>query len=198
MVALITTTDIEDALGRAAEDATEETRWQFYIDAVSDYIDNYVDVSFEKITETVRLRANWSGRIELPGKPIHSITSVIDFRTGQPDFYVDWDGISELFNLDGGQVVDITYVHGLDQIPRDIKNLALSSILGLINEGDPTELRSFQVGDVREDYRDNFFQALFGEIGMVTLHKYCQTSYTIDAGGTSMYPNYMSRGFLND
>lgn len=198
MVALIQISDIEAALGRPADDAAEETKWQFYIDSLSDYICNFVDVSFEKITETVRLKADGYGIINLPGGPIHSITDVVNFRTGMSDQYVDWDGISVLYYLEGGQTVDVTYTHGYDIIPKDIRNLALNAILGMLNEGDPAELRSLQVGDVREEYRDSFFQALLGEVGMVTLYKYCDTNFTINASGLDMNMDYEGRGFIND
>lgn len=197
MVALIQIEDIEDSLGRPADDVLEERRWQSYIDSVSSYIENFVDVGFEMIEDDViRRKATWEGVIHLPNGPIHAVTAVRNFRTGDIDFYADWDGLDEIFNLEGHQVVDITYTHGYDHIPRDIQLVALGAVLGMINEGDPTELRAFQVGDVREDYRDNFFQGLVGDLGMRTLYKYSETSFTIPASGAMRYPDYKEQGYV--
>lgn len=198
MVALLQVSDIEDVIGRPADDEIEERKWLLYIDSVSAYIENYVDVDFEKTeNHVVRRKATYRGVVRLFGGPIYSVTAVKNWRTGQPDFYADWDGIDQIFNLDSMQVVDITYTHGYDTIPRDIFLVALHGVLGLVDEGEPSELRSYTVGDVKEDYRDSFFHKLFGELGMQTLNKYCVIDYTIDAGGDMRYPDYVSQGFLS-
>jgi hypothetical protein len=199
MVTLIEVQDIEDTLGRPADDEIEERKWVKYIESVSDFICNYVDVSFEKVEDDViRRRADYRGRVVLPFAPVHSVTAVVNFRTGDNDFYADWDGINEVFNLAPGQVVDVTYTHGYDTIPRDIRNIAIAGVLGMISAGDPAELRAYQVGDVREDYRDNFFMNLFGDLGLRTLNKYTDTSYTIEVGGDGFYPDYRGQGYLDD
>lgn len=196
MAALITIDDIEGALGRPAEDAEEEAQWQYYIDTISFLINDYVDVSFEVVEDEVRrFKANYEGEIELPG-PVIDVTAVNNFRDGSADVYVDWDGMTTLFYLESEQVVDVTWSYGYTDVPDDIKSLVLTMTLNEINELSPTDLRSFKVGDVMEEYRDSQVAQLFGQMGLNVLNKYVNHTFTIDASGSGSYPDYLGQGFL--
>lgn len=200
MSALITVADIENALGRGVEDDEEEAYWQFIIDSLSAFINNYVDVSFEPFTDaTVRLQADQYGMIKLKG-PVTGITSVKNFRSQLEDFYVDWDGIDTIFYAEPNAVLDVTYSYGYSEVPLDVKMLMISGVLAQIEEKSPVNLRSLQVGDVAEEYRDSPVSQLFGITAKTTLYKYKVHSYTIIASSAyDVFPDYMSnQEYLND
>src|SRR5678809_764446 len=190
---LITIDDIQDALGREPEDEEEEAQWAFYITLVSDFINEHVDVSFFPVEdETIRVKASYSGLIKLRG-PVTSITNVANFRTGITCYYADWDGLEEIFGLYPEEVVDITYSYGYEEVPADIVNLVVSTILKIMGLNDtPGDLRSHQVGDVRDEYRDNGMNQLMGTYGVSIVNKYTDETFTIDTGGSGRYPSYMT------
>lgn len=198
-VALITVQDIEVALGRDVDDTQEQSEWQFYIDTISDFINNYVNVSFERATDvTERLKADYYGQIKLTG-PVVEITSVKNARTLQEDQWVDFDsGNNTLYYLEPNQTVLVTYTYGYSTIPDDIQQLVLATVLDQINEISPVSLRAFKVGDVEEQYRDGMLTQLFGMSGRKTLNKYGSNSYTINTGGADQFPDYKSRGFIGE
>ncbi len=198
-VALITVQDIEVALGREVEDSEELAEWQFYIDTISAFINDYVDCSFERFEDvTERFTADYYGQVKLP-TPVVSITSVKDVRWGNEDLSVDFDiGTNSLFYLLPGQVVNITYTYGYSTIPDDIQQLVLSTVLAQINEIAPVALRQFKVGDVEEQYRESEIQKLFSITGRRTLNKYGSNSYTINVSGADQFPGYKPRGFIGE
>lgn len=197
MTELVTIPELEAALGRPPEDAEEEAVWQFYITTLSDFINNYVSVSFSRVTETVRRKASHSGIIELT-TPVIEVTSVLDYRLQTEDLSVDFDGICELFYLLPDQVVDVTYTYGYEEVPQDIKNLVLAAVLAQVDETSPIALRAFRVGDVLEEYRDDLISKLFGVTAETTLNKYTKQSWTMDTSGGGWYPNYLGRGYVGD
>lgn len=198
-MALVSIQDIEDTLGRSAEDAAEEAEWQFYINIISDFINNEVDVAFEPQTlVTERLRADAYGEVKLKG-PVVNITSVKNFRTQEEDLYVDFDGVDTLYYLNPRQVVDVTYSYGYNTVPDDIRNLVISAILAQINEYAPVSLRSYTVGDVTEEYRTNFIHQILGEGAQKTLDKYSSRTFTINTADTDRFPDYYGgQEYLND
>lgn len=198
MGALIAISDLETALGRTFEDDEEEAKWQRYINSLSDYINSRVDVAFEIITDGVaRLQANYEGEIFLKG-PVSKVTSVKDFRTHQEDPYVDWDGISTLFNLWPDQVVDVTWSYGLAGVPDDIKNVMITGVLAALDEGSPIDLRSYKVGDVQEDMRQGSITQLFGFGINDVLTKYGTMHFTMNTASGGHYYDYHARGFTTD
>lgn len=197
--ALITVQDIEVALGREVDDLQEQAEWQYYIDTISDFVNNYVNVSFERaIGVTERLKADYYGQIRLTG-PVVEITSVKNARTLEEDQWVDFDaGSSTLYYLEPNQTVLVTYTYGYSTIPDDIQQLVLATVLDQINEMSPVSLRAFKVGDVEEQYRDGILNQLFGMSGRKTLNKYGSNSYTINVAGSDQFTDYMSRGFFGE
>lgn len=193
MADLISIDDIEAALGRPAEDAEEEALWAFYISVVSDYINEYVSVSFFLVEDEVkRFKASYSGEIQLVG-PVHQVTDVVNFRTLMTCWWADWDGMNTIFGLEPQEVVDVTYTYGYEAVPADIVNLATSAVVRLAGGQETSvDLRSHQVGDVRDEYRDNGVAELLGSYGSTVLAKYADDTFTIDVSGSGRYPNYMS------
>lgn len=198
MTALITVEDIEAALGREVADEEEEAQWQFLINSLSDFVNNYVDVSFVAIEdETRRFKADGLGQIKLP-RPVTNVTSVSNFRTGNIDYYGDWDGLDLIYNLLPEQVVDVVFSYGYTEVPDDIKNLMLTGVLAQLEEISVVALRSFKVGDVEEQYRDGVATQLFGTTALNTLYKYVDNSFTINTGSSDRFPDYRSQGYLTD
>ena len=193
MADLITIDDVSAAFGREPEDAEEEALWAFYISIVSDYINEYVSVSFFLVEgEVKRFKASYSGEIQLVG-PVHQVTDVVNFRTLTTSWWADWDGMNTIFGLEPQEVVDVTYTYGYTSIPSDIVNLATSAVVRLAGgEETSVDLRSHQVGDVRDEYRDNGVAQLLGSYGSTVLAKYSDDTFTIDTSGSGRYPNYMS------
>lgn len=195
MADLITVDDIEAALGREGTDE-EVDEWNRYIDVVSNYINNSVDVSFEPLTVTTRLKADSYGQIRLI-RPVTDITSVKNFRTGMEDLWVDFDGIDLLFYLEPHQVVDVTYSYGYDDVPEDVVNVCVNLVLTLVSEAPPTNLTKYKVGDVEELYSESRVASLVDDYVNEVLDNYRQEWYSIPLAADS-FPDYRSRGYLDD
>jgi len=195
MADLITIDDLENALGREPTEY-EEAEWQRYITLVSSYINESVDVSFTETTETVRLKADGFGQIKLKG-PVTDIVSVKNFRTGNEDPWVDFDGIDTLFYLEPHQVVDVTYTHGYSTVPADIKDVCVNLVLNLLGENTPTNIIKYRVGDVEEQYSTSRVANLIDDYVNGVLDRYRQEWYSIPLAYNS-FPDYQSRGYIYD
>lgn len=198
---LITLADLQDALGTAPAGDIEEATWRRSIATVSNFINSYCDTGFELVTDDVkRFKADWCGEIHLPKGPIHKVTSVVDFRYPEmgTDYYIDWDGMDTLFYALPEQVVIVTYTHGLDGAPQDVKDLVVEVCDNIIDG--PEDIKQFQVGDVMEQLNPSFVTSMFGDIGNQILSQYgggCNR-YTIDTSGSGRYPDYNFHGYVND
>ena len=152
MVALLDLEDIIVVVGRGPSSASEAAQWQFHIEAVSSFINNYVSVSFEvKTSETVRYQADYYGLIDLGGGPVSSVSSVKNAQTQlETSWY--WDRLSTISRLEPNEVVDVTYTHGYSAVPDDIKYMATQAVSDVLGLGATGTLTSFTVGDVTEVY----------------------------------------------
>jgi hypothetical protein len=188
MVALLEIEDIEAAIGRSAVDATEEAKWQFYIDAVSSFINGYVDVSFEELTDdVVRYQADYYGLIDLGGGPVSTVNSVKEWRS-QLETVWDWDGIDQLFNLCPNQTVDVDYDHGYAAVPDDIKFLAAQVVIGVLQLGISGTVTSFTVGDVTEVYASQSGDDATAVLSRSVLNRYTNVYSTLRLG-SGRHPN---------
>lgn len=196
---LITLEELENALGVTPADDLEEANWIRSIKTVSNFIISYCDTGFELIlSDSFRTKASWRGEIHLPKGPTHKIRSVVDFRFPEGnDLYIDWDGMDTLFNASPNQVVLITYDHGLDGAPDDVKDLCYEGCDTILNG--PESLKSFQVGDVNEVYTQSFMTNIFGGLATQILSQYGGGSgmYTIEVGG-NYYPDFNFQGWTTD
>lgn len=198
---LITIEEVEDALG-PSEDPLATAR---YISGLSEYINDYCTTSFELIEDdTKRLMMDVKGEVTLPGAPVISISNIIDPRWNQPDLYIDWDLIGTLYYGLPNQVIDVTYTHGLDGAPQEIKDLIISGIASIIGDvaGGGSPITEFQVGDVLEKYGSNagFIAQFFGSQAALVLAKYGGgTAFTVEVAADRYYPNYRgNRAYLDD
>lgn len=191
MVALLEISDIETAIGRSATDPTEEAKWQFYIDAVSAYINGYVDVSFEELTgDVIRYQADYYGLIDLGGGPISTVNSVKEWRS-QLETEWDWDGVGQIFNLCPNQTVDVDYDHGYTAVPDDVKFMATVVVIGTLQLGISGIITSYTVGDVTEVYADTTGDNASATLESSVLNRYKNTNTTLRLG-SGWHPNYQS------
>lgn len=63
-----------------------------------------------------------------------------------------FDGLSQIAGLQPLQVVDVTYTHGYQDVPDDVKYMATEVVVGVLGLGATGPIRSFTVGDVSEVY----------------------------------------------
>lgn len=181
MTALLTVDDIEDAVGYPPATPEIEAQWQFYIDAVSAFINGYVDVSFEELADdVVRFRADYYGIISFGPDPVSVVTSVKAYLTGLETVW-SFDGMSEIQYLNANEVVDVTYSHGYSAVPDEVKFAAAQAVLGALNLGVPGNLTSFTVGDVSESYSTPEGSTAIITLSSTVLNKYTsgQTSWRL-------------------
>lgn len=194
MANLLTIEDITEATGNSPSSPEEEARWQHYIDAVSAFINGYVSVTFESVTDdTIRYRADYYGVIDLGGDPVSSVSSVKDWQT-QTAVNYGWDGLCYLFDLEPNQVVDVTFTHGYASVPDDIRFMATEAVLGVLGLGATGPLKSFTVGDVTEVYTAGVQEEPTAVVSLSrsVLMRYTdvETSWRL---GSGRYPGYTSQ-----
>lgn len=187
MVALLDIEDLIVALGREPVDAAEAAKWQFNIDGVSAFINGYVTVSFEPLTnDVVRYQADYYGAVCLGGDPTSSVSSIKDARSGLETVW-DWDRFNTIFYLEPNQVVDVTYSHGYSAVPADVSYMATQAVLGVLNLGTTGTLTSFTVGDVTEVYensREDGTVATVVSLSRTVLDKYTDSDHSLRLGSS--------------
>lgn len=175
---MFTLADLATALQRSIDPA-QEPYYQSLIDQVTSFIEGETGMAFSLHTnETVRYRADGRGVVELIG-PVHSVANIAPLihsgyyaYDGYGWSYTAWDGLSEIDGLAPYEVVDVTYTYGydLDEVPEDIKQVALSVVVGEINGRTPEDLEEKTVGDIT--YRWKVSAADFDSFGLGTLNLY--------------------------
>lgn len=148
-MAIITVDELAAFMGRTFS-ASEQAQAGAIIDVVESAIESETGVSFVHVEDDVILiQADGHGIIELNSKPITNIGSVNDVNGEEIDF-VDFDGLSCLYNLYPHQVIELTYSHGFTVVPRDIKGVALGSASRVMYN--PSGLRQETVGAISVTY----------------------------------------------
>lgn len=133
MTDLITIDDVEIALQRSLT-TSEEARVEQLITQVSAYIEHRTGLAFASFTDvTYRFQADYTGTVDLvpgPANDVSAVTAVVSnyypLYNGQGWGY---DGYNTVYNLYPNQAVDITYSGGLDDVPEDLKGVALDGVL---------------------------------------------------------------------
>lgn len=152
MVALLDIDDVIVAIGREPESPEETAQWQFYIEAISSFINSYVSVSFALIEgDVVRYEADYYGVIDLGGDPVSTVNSVKGWQSQAETTWM-FNGIDRIFGLCSNEVVDVNYDHGYTAVPKDIVSLATQVVLGILGLGATGPVSSFTVGDITEVY----------------------------------------------
>lgn len=136
MVDLASLQDANDRLGRTLSDV-EVARLSYLLTDASARVRSYTrqQITQSETTDRIRITAR-DGHVRLPQYPVVSITSAISVETQVAIPYY-WDGLqlwgwgrfpssnieSPLYNRSRrhGIVVDVTYVHGYETVPREIE-----------------------------------------------------------------------------
>lgn len=155
---LITIADLELASGQdiAVED---EPRCQWFIDAVSAYIETYTDESFVSVEDVeLMCQADSYGVIQFPS--LNGVSKVEEYEPWTQT-YTEWttgtyafNGIDSVYGLTPYITYRLTVSYGYDEVPVDVA--AVATQLVLAGSGlDPNAtggLSKYRVGDVEESY----------------------------------------------
>ncbi len=194
---LITLADLTEAMGRDPYNAEEEAYWERIITTVSYYINSKVRVGFASTTVSATYQADSQGVIYLR-EPVTNIASITNYRTGNADLWVDFDGVCKLFYLEPHQVVNVVYTYGYSSVPQDIQDLAISLSVQQITEEMPTNLKRYKVGDVEQAYGGaSTSQMMFDDMVNGVLDNYRRRWYTIPIT-IDVYPDYSPQGYVGD
>lgn len=198
MANLIQLSDLVTAMGRDPYNEEEEAYWNRIITTVSYYINSKVRVGFFSTTVTATYQADAYGQIYLR-EPVTNIASITNYRTGNSDLYVDFDGVCKLFYLEPHQVVNVVYTYGYSEPPQDIQDLCISLCVQQITEEMPSNLKSYKVGDVQQGYGNNATtsQMMFDDMVNGVLDNYRRRFYSIPLT-LEIFPDYQPRGYLTD
>ena len=148
-MAIITTEELAAFMGRTFT-TSETAHAQAVINVVEGAIESETGISFTPVMDdAIRIQADGHGIIELRSRPVTSVASIVDMDGIEID-YVEFDGLSTLYNLYPNQVVDIVYSHGFATAPKDIKGVALGSASRVMYN--PSGLRQETVGAISVTY----------------------------------------------
>jgi hypothetical protein len=163
-VAIITVEELAAFMGKTFT-ASESEQAQAIIDVVEGAIESETGASFTPVLDdVVRVQADGHGIVELKSKPVTDVSSVLNMD-GEEIQYWEFDGLATIYNLFPQQVVDITYSHGFNQIPRDIRGVALGVASRVLYN--PAGLRQETVGAISVTY-----PGIGGEAGTINFSSY--------------------------
>lgn len=116
-------------------DVSDDALIDRLIDVVSAGIRDAAGVPISKVESTVELYGSSSAFLDLPGGPIHSVSTVL-VNGVEADGYKLRDGA--LWRKAGwGQFEDditVTYAHGWEPVPADVVKLAVNLVAAGVNE----------------------------------------------------------------
>lgn len=179
-MALITLEDLEAFMGRDFE-VSEEPQAEAIIEAVSSVIEAETGCSFTlHQDDMIRVQADGYGIIELGSPPVHDVVELVDIVTGDELSGWRWDGMVAVVGLNPEQAVLLTYTHGFESVPGDIRAVALGACSRVMYN--PSGLRQETVGAISVTY-----PGIGGEAGTINfsslerkiLAKYGQQMYSM-------------------
>lgn len=156
---IISIGDVEIASG-VDIDAEDYPRYQFFIDAVSDYIETYTGQSFsERIEEVLICQTDKYGIIQFGDLTAVSLVESYDPYSGVYTAITlgdyGFDGIDCIFGLCGRATYRCTVTYGWVEPPDDIAALVTQLVLagtGLDPAATAGNLKSIRTGDVEDVY----------------------------------------------
>lgn len=197
-VPVVTIADLVEARGGEAFSTVDEAKATYYINAISAFVASYCDlISFQEVLDdTIRTQADYYGIIELGGGPISSVASVADVDGTEVDGWT-FDGSCTITGLGPFQTVDVTYTHGSDTIPEDVKAVVVEAILDLVSFRASGRLKTRTVGDVTYAFSEG--QDVGVSLSANVLDRYRTTEYTWRLGAANarelIYPvNWFQTG----
>ena len=162
-MALITTTDLSDYLGR---DVSADDGATFAVESANQIVLSLTEQDFEPLTSTVNLDGTGTDTIFLPQRPVSTVGTVTvngdedtDFaftsegrliRTVDSESYSTWPRteVPTAYWPAGRQNISVTYEHG-GTVPDDIRAVAVMIAYRMITQGGAI---SEQLGDVSKRY----------------------------------------------
>lgn len=182
---MITIQELEEAIGQTLSGA-DLAQANYYIKLVTRYIKSYTGRVFDVQTSTELFKADYYGRVALEAPPVHQVDSVKYHHGGE---VWDWqfDGLEEVYGLKPRSVVQVTYTHGFESPPEDLKGVCTEAAkrLFLSPEGqDVGPLKRFAVGDISEEYNipPADLAGLFNDLDKIILDEYRVTETTWRGG----------------
>lgn len=170
MTALATLDDLAVYLGRELDDLTENRQAEQALDLVSAAVRAWCRRDFTQTTSTRRLPGVWGPTLDLPDGPVTAVTAVVLDDTTITDW--TWNDRSQLIRhgyltatdpdrggAAGGHrgswggpqaTVTVTYTHGYDPIPDDVRAAVLTATARSITN--PVGVRSEGLGAYQVTY----------------------------------------------
>jgi hypothetical protein len=155
-VPFIDVQDVSDLLGR---DVTMDPGTLMAIDSACDMIRGITEQDFNRGTSTETLDGTDTDVLMLPQRPLNAILGTV-MVNGAPELSYAFKPTGELLRGSAGnnprplwprgrQNVTVTYDHGYDEVPRDVRMVAVQIAMRLIVQG---VAQSETVGDVTISY----------------------------------------------
>jgi hypothetical protein len=147
--------DISDLLGR---DVTADPGAIMAIDSACDMIRAITEQDFNRGTATITLDGTGTDALLLPQRPLNSAGSVLVDGAAEPNFMYTEQGLLLRGTLGcnprptwprGRQNVTVTYDHGYDEVPRDVRMVAVQIAMRLVVQG---VAQSETIGDATMNY----------------------------------------------
>lgn len=160
-MAIITVTELEAFMGKDFSEE-EAIQAQAVLDAVEITIEAVSGLSFTHVPEdTIRIQADGHGIIELESKPVNNVGPI--FKMDGTEL-LDWefDGLGAVYNFFPNQVVDLTYDHGYEEVPKAVRVIALGMASRVMYN--PSGLRQETVGAISVTY-----PGIGGEAGTINM-----------------------------
>lgn len=181
---------VADLTARGLTVAPEETALVgVYLDVASTAVRTAAGVPISQTTSTITLEGEPQQRLHLPGPPVTEVTTVV--VDGQP--VTDWRLRSGALWRAAGwsdpcepSEVDVTYTHGLPEVPADIVDLvcriAAATLIAYRSQPNgeglaAKDIRSERIGDYSVQYGDG------GRITEVELPQYLRDQLRARFGG---------------
>lgn len=175
-MAMITPAELSAYMGREFTEA-EALQATSLIEIVEASIESEAGVSFTPVVDdNIVIQADGHGIIELNKRPVTDVSYVADVN-GNEILSWEFDGLSTIYNLYPLQVVHLTYSHGFDTVPRDIRGVALGASSRVMYN--PSGLRQETVGAISVTYPGIGGEA--GTINFSTLERRILSNYAYQA-----------------
>ncbi|MEU4579973.1 hypothetical protein [Nonomuraea sp. NPDC023979] len=181
---LATLADVTARLGRELE-PHETARVEALISDVSALVQAYTRRTFGRVeNDVVKLTSPAELTLELPGGPVHQVTRVLidghavtDWSLVQSTLWRRWGWRLRWMDMKPSEVT-VTYTHGADDVPADVKAVVCQEVIRLLS-GTPG-VQAESVGDVSITYAESG-----GSVGLSAAAKKALGKYRRKAGSVA-------------
>ncbi|WP_113705517.1 hypothetical protein [Nonomuraea lactucae] len=181
---LATLADVTARLGRELE-PEETARIEALISDVSALVEAHTRRTFGRVeNDVITLESPSELTLELPGKPVHQVMrveidghEVTDWSLVQSALWRRWGWRLRWLDMKPS-TVKVTYTHGGDAVPADVKAVVCQEVIRLLS-GTPG-VQAESVGDVSITYADSG-----GSVGLSAAAKRSLNKYRRKAGSVA-------------